>query len=336
MRGGKRASNPAHRVGGQLRGAFQECGGRGEATACLGAARGTLEICGDTFVRADCCLRAVPRAAFRIGLGVSGFGEGAVGAAPFFRRGSAVDRRAHQRMPKRHSLTELDQPRAGGRRSDVDADSELVRGPPHQHRITDRFRRGNQQQSPRLGLQCCQLPLEHLLDTVRERCRTWRTKSARQFRRRQPSRQFEQRQRVAPCLGHQSVDHPRIDGPAMSRDKQRARIFVRQTGDDELGQTGQLLPVARVPHRQDHRDGFRPQSPRDECQCLRRGAVQPLCVVDETDQRPLARDLAQQAERGQPDHQAIWSTSRAQPKRRAQRIALRTGQVVQPVKQGRA
>ena len=123
----------------------------------------------------DCCLRAVPRAAFRIGLGVGGFGEGAVGAAPFLCGRSAVDRRAHQRMPKRHSLTELDQPRACGRRSDVGADSELVRGPPHQHRIADRFRRGNQQQSPRLGLQWCQLALEDLLDTVRERCRTWRT-----------------------------------------------------------------------------------------------------------------------------------------------------------------
>lgn len=57
--------------------------------------------------------------------------------------------------------------------------------------------------------------------------------------------------------------------------------------------------------REDQAHRLRPQSARDEGEDLRRGAVEPLLVVDQADQRPLLRDLGQQPEHGQTDQEPV-------------------------------
>ena len=60
-------------------------------------------------------------------LGVGRLGQRAMDALALLRRGGAVDRRAHERMPEAHLGAELDQARRGRRRRRVAGDPELLR-----------------------------------------------------------------------------------------------------------------------------------------------------------------------------------------------------------------
>ena len=65
-------------------------------------------------------------------------------------------------------------------------------------------------------------------------------------------------------------------------------------------------------------------------------SVEPLGVVDHADERSLLGDVGEQAQHRQPDEEAIRRIAGAQPERRAQRIALRAGERVEPPEQRRA
>jgi hypothetical protein len=45
--------------------------------------------------------------------------------------------------------------------------------------------------------------------------------------------------------------------------------------------------------------------PGDERERLRRGTVDPLRIVDDAQERPLRRDLGQQAQHGQPHQKSV-------------------------------
>ena len=102
------------------------------------------------------------------------------------------------------------------------------------------------------------------------------------------------------------------------------------------GSPAQPSLARRRAHRDDHPDRLGQQPARHERQRLRRGAVEPLGVVDQADQRLLAPDLGQQPEQRQADQEAIRRRARAQAERGAQRVALGVGQRVEPVEHRRA
>ena len=97
------------------------------------------------------------------------------------------------------------------------------------------------------------------------------------------------------------------------------------------------MPLAgRLADGEDQPDRLRPEPAGDEGQRLRRGAVEPLRVVHDRDQRPLLGHVGQQAQDGQTDQEAIRGVAVAQPEGRAERVALRAGQALQAIHERRA
>jgi hypothetical protein len=86
-----------------------------------------------------------------------------------------------------------------------------------------------------------------------------------------------------------------------------------------------------LPRGEHHQHRLRAQPSRRERQRLRRGAVQPLRVVDHAHERPLGGHLRQQAEHGQADQEPIRRGPRFQAKRYAERGPLRPRQPAQTI-----
>ena len=96
---------------------------------------------------------------------------------------------------------------------------------------------------------------------------------------------------VAVRLGHDLIAHSRVHRPGQRRVQQRACVLLRQPADRQLRQTRQLGAVEAGAEHHAHR--LRDQAARHERQYLRGGPVEPLGVVDQADQRPLAGCLGQ-------------------------------------------
>ena len=135
------------------------------------------------------------------------------------------------------------------------------------------------------------------------RNRAGKPKSAGQLLRNQSPRQFQQCQRVAVRLGEDLIAHPRIERSSQHRIQQRSRVCLLQPLDPQLRQPRQL--AARYPDREDHANRFRHQTARNEPKDLRRGAIEPLLVIDQTHKRLLLGDLGQQAQHPQPDQKTV-------------------------------
>ena len=98
------------RVRRQCRGALEEGGGGGQATARLGADGGSLQLAGDGLVGGGRRLGQVPGAPVRIELRVGRIRQRPVHLSPLIRRRRPVDRRAHERMAKPDSAVDFDKP----------------------------------------------------------------------------------------------------------------------------------------------------------------------------------------------------------------------------------
>ena len=162
------------------------------------------------------------------------------------------------------------------------------------------------------------------------------TEPARQLLGRQPARQFQQRPRVAPRLGHDPVAHPLIERTRDDRVQQSLRIAISQPADREFRQSRQVLLVTGLAHCEDNRDWLGHQAARHKRERLRRGRVEPLCIVYDADQRPLLGHVRQQAHDGQADARSDPAVPALQAERRAHRVALRTGKAFEPIKERRA
>jgi hypothetical protein len=78
---------------------------------------------------------------------------------------------------------------------------------------------------------------------------------------------------------------------------------------------------------------------RGQCRVVKRGrrlAIEPLRVLDDAQQRLLLRSRRKQAQRGQSDQEPLWYRPGAQPERRAERVPLGKGKVVDQVQRGHA
>ena len=327
LRSRQRASRPAGRVHGQVCGALQERGRRGESTARLRPPGGALELRRDLLVRPCGGARPVPCAAIGIGLGIGDRGQRPVRAPAFLRRRRAVGRRAYERVAEAHQGAELAQARGRvrGRRVDAQPSGRLE----HQRRVADRLGRRDQHQPPGVVRQRLDPPPEAVLDPPGQRSCPGEAEPARQSGGRDLARELQQRQRVAARLGDEPVAHELVKWPAQGRAQQRTRIVLVQAADRQRRQPGQLVRAVRAPSEHQRRR-LRLEATRHEGQRLRRRAVEPLRVVDQAHQRPLGRHLGQQVQHGQPDVDAIRRVARAQPERRPQRVPLRLGQAIEP------
>ena len=99
----------------------------------------------------------------------------------------------------------------------------------------------------------------------------------------------------------------------------------------QLRQARELALLGRVAHGEHDRHRLRQQPPRDESEDLGRGAVEPLRVVHDAQQRPLLRHLRQHGERGQRDQEAVGGIAGRETEGDAQRDLLRLGKRVEPL-----
>ena len=93
-------------------------------------------------------------------------------------------------------------------------------------------------------------------------------------------------------------------------------------------------PSSRTPNKR--RDRLGHQAARDEGQCLHRHLVEPLGVVDDTEQGLAVRGGGHQAEHREPDQEPVRGRPDAAAEGHRQRFALRLGQFVFVIHQRRA
>ena len=136
-----------------------------------------------------------------------------------------------------------------GRRRCPGTDPEPLGSSPHQHWVANRIGCRHLDQAPGPGRKSVKLPADALLDPSGQRYRPGQPEPARQLSRRQPSRQFQQRQRVTSRLGDDLVPDPPVDRPGQRGVQQHPRVTVPQPLDHQLRQPGQV--AARDPGRED-------------------------------------------------------------------------------------
>ena len=238
-------------------------------------------------------------------------------------------------MAKPHARAELEQarprppaspPRCGSRAARLLATR--ATGSP------DRIGRRELQQAPGVGRQRVEPPPEALLDRPRERHPAGEPEPARQLRRRQPPQQLQQRQRVAARLADDLVAHPRVQRPGQHRVQQRARVVLAPA---RRPRAPAIPPNRRSCARAANTsaDRLRLQAARHEREHLRRGAIEPLLVVHQADQRPLLGHVGEQAQDGQADEEEIRRRPGTDAERRPQRIALRNRQTLEAIEHRR-
>ena len=135
--------------------------------------------------------------------------------------------------------------------------------------------------------------------------------AARQLGRAHTPRQLQQHQRIAPALGDDPLPHPIVEPARHHRRQQRVRIIVIEPIEPQPRKARYVMVVARLTDREEHRHSLGKQPARDEPEDLPRAVVEPLKVVDETQQRLLLGELSEQRECRQTDQKAVgWITGR--------------------------
>jgi hypothetical protein len=329
----EQALRPAAGSGRKHRRALQERGRRGQAPAGLRPAGRALELGGDVLVGSGCGLGPVPCPAVRIGLRVGDLRQRAVHGLLLVKRRRPVGHRAHQRMPEPYPCAELDQPGSDRRCRRFGTDPEPPGRPAYQRRVAERLGRRDQQQPPGLRRQSLHPAPEALLDPPGERCRSPEAEPVPQIRRGHAPGQLQQRQRIAASLGDDPVADPLIQRHGDHRVQQRPRIGLPQPFDHQLRQSCQV--IARNAGREDQANRLRRQTPCDKRQDLRGGAIEPLLVIHQADQRALPGHLRQQAQHRQPDEKGVRRWPGTEAERSPQRIAQRTRETIEAIQHRR-
>jgi hypothetical protein len=153
--------------------------------------------------------------------------------------------------------------------------------------------------------------------------------ASRQLPGHQPAGELEQRQRVAPGLGDDPVPHPLVEPTGDRRLEQRMRIAVTQPADQQLGHAREAVLLTGLTEGEHHGDGFGQEATGGEGEDLSGGAIEPLGIVDQTDERPLAGDLRQQTQQGQADEEPVRHVPLADAQRRGESVALGSWQALQ-------
>jgi hypothetical protein len=121
---------------------------------------------------------------------------------------------------------------------------------------------------------------------------------------------------------------------AASTESSSARIGVPQAPEDQLRQPRQLTFQDTAPEHQ--ADRLHPQAARNKREDLRRGAIEPLRVIDQANQRPFLCHLRQQAQNGQTDQEPVRYRPGTDGESGPQGIALRDRESLQAIQHRRA
>jgi hypothetical protein len=119
------------------------------------------------------------------------------------------------------------------------------------------------------------------------------------------ARQLKERKRIAMALRDDLGADRRIEWAVHVLQQQRARIAVTEPVDRQLRQPGESVVThvgASCAHK---RDPLGEEPAGDEPEDLRRGAVEPLRVVDDADERSLLGDLGEQRQHGEPHQEPV-------------------------------
>ena len=233
-------------------------------------------------------------------------------------------------MAKWDPRPDLQQPLGLGRRQGLRADPERVGRAPHECRVAGRIGCRQQHQTPgRLG-QPLESPHVAVLDTQRQVPCVGKREPPGQLCSRQAPRQIQERERIAARLGDNPIANELIESPRDDGGEQGSGVRLAESLEHQFRQADQLALLARLPHGEDDRHRFCQQPSRDESKHLRRGAVEPLRVIDDTEQLLLLGDFRKQAERGQGDEEPIGGRAGRQAERGAQCVALRCRETTEP------
>ena len=116
------------------------------------------------------------------------------------------------------------------------------------------------------------------------------------------------RERIPSRLGDDPLQHRLVEARREHGLEQGARIAAAERLDPELREARES--AARVTRRECEHDPLREQSASDERERSRRGAVEPLRVVDHAEQRLLLGRLREQAENGKADEERARRAAR--------------------------
>jgi hypothetical protein len=330
--GRERAVGAAAGVARQHDRVLEERRRRGHAAARLRPPGGALELHGDRLVGPGRRCGEVPRPPVRSASRVGRLREREMDRAALLGRRRPVHRRAHQRMAEHDALADHEQPVVGRAGRGPGVDAETLGRAPQQERIPDRLGRGGQQQDAGVIRQRLEAADEALLDPVRNHVRRRDPESAGELGRGHPPRQLEQRQRVAPRLRDDPVPHALVQHELHRRAEERAGVAVAQAGDLQVGDVPELL--AGLAGGEHDPDRLRQQAPHDEPEREGGGVIEPLRVVDDAQQ--LLGLLREQPEHREPDEEPVRRRARAQAEHDLERLALRSGQLLEPVEHRRA
>ena len=232
-------------------------------------------------------------------------------------------------MPEPGTVAQLDQARCFGGARRIGSDAEPLRGAPQQWNVADRFGCRDQQQLSGLRWQaapaCGGSPVRGggpegvapaALMAPNANSAADRPRGSSRSARGLPWLSVRMRSRTPSS---------RAPGSDASRSSSASRRLSPRTASSGSPARAGSSSDSRTANTMATRLG--PQPAGDELQRLRRGPVQPLRVVDDTDQGQLFGDHAEQREDGQAHQEPVGRRSRPQPERRPERVALRGGQV---------
>ena len=156
------------------------------------------------------------------------------------------------------------------------------------------------------------------------------TEAARQLGRAHVPRQLQQGQRIAPGLGDDPLADALVEPAGHGRRQQRSRVLVAEPFEPQLRQARDVAVIARLADGEHDRHPLGEQPARHESEHLLRGIVEPLEIVDETQQRLLLGQLREQVSVARPTRKRSGGIARREPERDAQGVLLRRRQRIEP------
>jgi hypothetical protein len=207
---------------------------------------------------------------------------------------------------------------------------------PEQGGVTHRIRRREQYQPLGRPRQLTDAPDVVILDVTRQVFRGEELKATGQLGRVYASRQLEQREGITTGLGDDPVADARVEQTRHAAGQQRKCVLVSQAFELQLRQVLELPPAGRLSNSEHDPYRLGQQPARDESKHLIRSLVEPVRVINETEQWLLLGHGGQQAEYGEGDEEPVRSTTGRPAQRDAQRILLGLRKSVETGKHRRA
>ena len=240
-------------------------------------------------------------------------------------------------MAEPHPRAELDQPGRLGRRCRVRSDAQPLGCAQQQRDIADRLGGRGEQQLLRRSRKRLDAAQEALLDPTRQRRRVRQREAARQLRRRQPPGQLEQGERVAAGLGDDPVAYPLVQSPGDRGIEQRAGIAVSQARRPRAP-AAPPAPSLPLESRTANTIATRSASRRRATNASVWAETRSSHWASSTRQTSgsFAATSESRLSTASPTRKRSGGLARTQAERRGQRIALRTGQAIEPVQHRRA